>query len=218
MLIARRIAQLVIGLVLYGFGIALMYRAAIGVPPWDVLSQGISKQTGLPFGLVINVVGGLVLLFWIPLRQRPGIGTVLNVLLIGPSSQLGLFLLPTQTELWAQLLLFVAGLLVVAIATGLYIGARFGPGPRDGLMTGAHDRFGWPLWLVRTIIEIIVLTTGWLLGGNLGIGTAAFALLIGPMVNVTIPWLRVPVPAEQKPLRHRRRTRVDLEFEVGVDR
>ena len=188
----RRVVQLLSGLFLYGFAISMMLRAAVGVSPWDVLSQGIMKQTGIPFGLVTNIVGAVVLLLWIPIRQKPGIGTVLNVLLIGPSAQLGLALLPAVTVLWQQILLFGGGLALLAIATGLYIGARFGPGPRDGLMTGVHKRYGWPIWAVRTSIEVVVLLIGWVLGGNVGVGTIAFALLIGPMVNVTLPLLRVP--------------------------
>ena len=198
MLLTRRIAQLIIGLVLYGFAISMMVRAAIGVPPWDVFSQGVSAQTGIPFGWVTNFIGGLVLLLWIPIRQKPGIGTVLNVLLVGTSAQGGLMVLPELTVLWQQVLLFAGGLTLLAIATGLYIGARFGPGPRDGLMTGIHNRWGWKIWIVRTAIELTVLGIGWLLGGNVGVGTIAFALLIGPMVNVTLPLLRVPVaPAEK---------------------
>ena len=196
LIMTRRIAQLFIGLFAYGIAIALMVRAAIGVPPWDVLSQGVSLHTGLPFGLVTNIIGLVVLLLWIPIRQKPGIGTVANVLLIGPSAQLGLWLLPEQTGLAARILLFAGGLALLAVATGLYIGSRFGPGPRDGLMTGIHRRFGWKLWIVRTAIEVTVLIIGWILGGNVGIGTLAFALLIGPMVNVTIPLLLVPAGIE----------------------
>jgi uncharacterized membrane protein YczE len=192
MLMTRRVAQLLIGLFLYGIAISMMVRAAVGVAPWDVLTQGLSKQTGIPFGWMTNIIGLFVLLLWIPIRQKPGIGTVLNVLLIGPSAQLGLIVLPEVTVLWQQVLLFGGGLLVLAIATGLYIGARFGPGPRDGLMTGIHKRWGFPIWAVRTAIEVTVLAVGWLLGGNVGLGTIAFALLIGPMVNKTLPWLRVP--------------------------
>lgn len=189
----RRIPQLLVGLFLYGMAIAMMVQAGIGVSPWDVLTQGIARQTGLPFGLVTNLIGLVVLLLWIPIRQRPGIGTLLNVLLIGPSAQLGLWLLPVADQLWQQVALFAGGLALLAIATGLYIGARFGPGPRDGLMTGIHRRWGWRLWIVRTSIEVSVLGIGWLLGGNVGIGTVLFAALIGPMVNVTIPLLTVPV-------------------------
>ncbi len=189
----RRIAQLVVGLVAYGMAIGFMVRAGIGVPPWDVLSQGIvAAQTGLSFGLVTNIVGALVLLLWIPIRQKPGVGTVLNVLLIGPSAELGLWIMPQQHEPWAQALVFAGGLALLAVATGLYIGARLGPGPRDGLMTGLHRRTGRPIWMVRTAIEASVLIAGWLLGGQVGIGTIAFALLIGPMVDVTLPLLRVP--------------------------
>ncbi|WP_394769288.1 YitT family protein [Lacisediminihabitans sp.] len=198
LILTRRIAQLLVGLFLYGFAIAMMVRAGIGVSPWDVLSQGVSLQTGIAFGWVTNIIGVVVLLLWIPIRQKPGIGTLLNVLLIGPSAEVGLAVLPAQHVLWQQVLLFAGGLALLAVATGLYIGARFGPGPRDGLMTGIHRRWGWRLWIVRTSIEVVVLGIGWLLGGNVGIGTVAFALLIGPMVNVTIPLLRVPttpVPA-----------------------
>lgn len=194
---ARRITQLLVGLFLYGIAIALMVRAGIGVSPWDVLTQGLAKQTGLPFGLLTNLIGVAVLLLWIPIRQKPGVGTVLNVLLIGPSAQLGLWLIPQQTVPWVQVLVFVAGLALLAIATGLYIGARLGPGPRDGLMTGLHRRTGWKIWIVRTGIEVTVLTIGWILGGQVGIGTLAFALLIGPMVNVTLPLLTVPGGTEK---------------------
>jgi uncharacterized membrane protein YczE len=188
----RRGVQLVVGLVAYGIAIALLVRGGIGVPPWDVFAQGITRQTGIPFGLVVNLVGALVLLFWIPLRQKPGVGTVLNVLLIGPSAELGLWLVPQQTVPWQQGVVFAGGLALLAVATGMYIGARLGPGPRDGLMTGLHRRTGWPIWVVRTGIEVTVLTIGFVLGGQLGLGTLAFALLIGPMVNVTLPLLRVP--------------------------
>jgi uncharacterized membrane protein YczE len=188
----RRGVQLVVGLVAYGIAIALLVRGGIGVPPWDVFAQGITRQTGIPFGLVVSLVGALVLLLWIPLREKPGVGTVLNVLLIGPSAELGLWLVPQQTVPWQQGVVFAGGLALLAVATGLYIGARLGPGPRDGLMTGLHRRTGWPIWIVRTGIEVTVLTIGFVLGGQLGIGTLAFALLIGPMVNVTLPLLRVP--------------------------
>jgi uncharacterized membrane protein YczE len=188
----RRIPQLLIGLFLYGVAIAMMIRAGLGVSPWDVLSQGVSIQTGLAFGLVTNLIGMAVLLLWIPIREKPGIGTVLNVLLIGPSAEFGLWLIPAQTVLWAQILLFTGGLVLLAIATGLYIGARFGPGPRDGLMTGIHRRYGVRIWVVRTTIEVVVLAGGWLLGGTVGLGTVAFALFIGPLVNLTMPLLRAP--------------------------
>lgn len=194
----RRVAQLLIGLFLYGIAISMMVRADIGVGPWDVLSQGISLRTGLAFGVVTNLVGLVVLLLWIPIRQRPGLGTVLNVLLVGTSAQVGLSFVPLQTELWGQALLFAGGLALLAVATGLYIGAGYGPGPRDGLMTGINKRWHTPIWLVRTVIELTVLAIGWMLGGSVGIGTIAFALLIGPMCNLTIPLLRVRVPEKKE--------------------
>lgn len=189
---ARRVAQLLIGLFLYGFAIGMMVRAGIGVSPWDVLGQGTSLQSGIPFGWVTNLIGLAVLLLWIPIRQKPGVGTVLNVLLIGPSAEVGLAVVPVPSEFWAQALLFAGGLVLLAVATGLYIGARMGPGPRDGLMTGLHARFGWPLWAVRSGIEIAVLATGWALGGPVGLGTVAFALLIGPLVSRTLPFFHIP--------------------------
>lgn len=199
-IMTRRISQLLVGLVLYGVGLALMVRAEIGVAPWDVLAQGISKQTGLEFGLITIIVGALVLLLWIPIRQKPGIGTLLNVVLVGAAAQVGLWVIPIQTDLVIRILLFAGGLIVVAVATGLYIGARFGPGPRDGLMTGIHDRWGVKVWIVRTVIEVVVLAIGWLLGGNVGVGTVAFAVLIGPMVHVTIPWLHIPAAQSTRPV------------------
>lgn len=190
--LARRLVQLPVGLFLYGIAIGMMVRAGIGVGPWDVLSQGIAAHTGIAFGWVTNIVGAVVLLLWIPIRQKPGIGTVLNVLMIGPSAQVALWLIPAQHSLAVQVLLFAAGLALLAVATGLYIGAGLGPGPRDGLMTGIHHRFGLRIWVVRTCIEVTVLAIGWLLGGNVGIGTVAFALLVGPLVTLTMPLLRVP--------------------------
>jgi uncharacterized membrane protein YczE len=194
-----RIAQLLVGLFCYGIAISLMVRAGIGLSPWDALAQGLSIKTGLAFGLVTNIVGVLVLAFWIPLRQRPGLGTVLNVLLIGPSAQLGLAVIPQATALWAELLWFAAGLALLAVATGLYIGPRLGPGPRDGLMTGLHRRTGWPIWAVRCSIEVTVVAIGWLLGGNVGIGTVAFALLIGPLCHLTLPLFAMKGMAEVQP-------------------
>ncbi|MBI5160907.1 MAG: hypothetical protein HY996_05780 [Micrococcales bacterium] len=195
----RRIAQLLIGLVLYGLAIALMVRAAVGVSPWDVLTQGVSLRTGLPFGLVTNLIGLVVLALWVPLRQPPGIGTVLNVALIGPSAQLGLAVLPHPDALLPRVAFFSGGLLLLAVATGLYVGARLGPGPRDGLMTGLVARTGWPVWAVRGGIELTVTAIGGVLGGNVGPGTLAFALLIGPLVGFTLPLFHVPGGVEPFP-------------------
>src|SRR5215207_2254689 len=185
--LVRRFVQLFIGLFLYGIGIALIVRGELGVAPWDVLTQGIAKQTGLGFGLIIVLTSGLVLLLWIPIRQRLGFGTVMNALLVGPAADVGLWLIPAGLDLWVRIILLASGIAVLAVATGLYIGAHFGPGPRDGLMTGLHKTTGWKIWIVRTGIELIVLAVGWLLGGNVGIGTVAFALLIGPLCGYAIP-------------------------------
>jgi uncharacterized membrane protein YczE len=190
-LFARRVLQLLVGLYLYGLGIALIVRGELGVAPWDVLTQGIAKQTGLGFGLITIITSGVVLLLWIPIRQKPGFGTVMNALLVGPFADLSLWMIPTGLDLWARIVMLLGGIVVLAVATGLYIGAHFGPGPRDGLMTGLHRRTGWRIWIVRTGIEVAVLITGFLLGGNVGIGTLAFALLIGPLCGYTIPMFAV---------------------------
>ncbi|WP_241982555.1 YitT family protein [Cryobacterium sp. HLT2-28] len=192
----RRLSQLLIGLFLYGLGIALIVRGEIGVAPWDVLTQGIDSHTHLGFGLITVLMSGVVLLLWIPIRQKPGIGTVLNALLVGPSADVGLWLIPPGQDLWLRVIFFAAGLLVLAVATGLYIGAHFGPGPRDGLMTGLHKRTGWRIWVVRTGVEVVVLGAGWLLGGNVGVGTVLFAVLVGPLCNWTIPFFAIKRPAE----------------------
>ena len=185
----RRIIQLFVGLFLYGAGCALTVEAGLGVDPWTVFAQGISIHTGVGIGWVTNILGFFVLLLWIPLRQKPGIGTIANILLVGTSMQLVLDVVPPITGLWAQLGVLLGGIVLVAIASGLYIGARFGPGPRDGLMTGMNSRLGWPIWLCRALVELTVLAAGWLLGGTVGIGTVLFALLIGPLVHVALPLL-----------------------------
>ena len=182
-----RLARLIPGLLLYGIADAFMIEAALGVDSWTVFAQGISVRTGLSIGLLTNIIGLFVLLLWIPLRQKPGLGTVLNILLVGPGIELGLWLLPSPGALWLRVAYFVAGLLLLAVASGIYIGANLGPGPRDGLMTGIHARFGTPLWVGRTAVEVTVLAIGWVLGGNVGLGTVAFALLIGPLCNITLP-------------------------------
>ena len=182
-----RIVQLLVGLVLYGAGCAIMVRAGIGLDPWTVFAQGLSRQTGVGIGWVTNIVGFLVLLLWIPLRQRPGLGTVATILLVGTSMQATLAVFPAVDGFALQLIAFVAGMVLVAVASGLYIGADFGPGPRDGLMTGLHARFGWPIWAARLGVEASVLLAGWILGGTVGIGTIIFALGIGPLVHRTLP-------------------------------
>lgn len=188
----RRWVQLFVGLFMYGIAISMMVRAAVGLSPWDVLAQGISLLTGIQFGYVTIIVSGIVLLLWIPIREPVGIGTALNAVLVGLWADVGLSWIPEQTDLWVRIPLFTGGLLLLAIATGMYIGARLGPGPRDGLMTGLHRKFGIKIWIVRTSLEVIVLVIGWVLGGNVGFGTLAFALLIGPLVHRTMPLLLVP--------------------------
>lgn len=179
------------GLVLFGVSLALMLRAELGLGPWDVLHQGISRHTGLSIGLVVNLTAVAVLLLWIPLRQRPGLGTVSNVIVIGLVTDASLALTPTTDHLGVRVALLGTGIVANAVATGLYVGARLGPGPRDGLMTGLAAR-GHPIRLVRTLIELSVLGAGWLLGGAIGIGTIAYALAIGPLVGVLLPRLTVP--------------------------
>lgn len=199
----RRVVQLFVGLALYGIADAMMIRAGLGVDPWTVFAQGVSAITGISIGWLTNIIGLLVLLLWIPLRQKPGIGTVLNIFIVGSSIELGLALVSTPVLLWQQILLFSGGLLLLAVASGLYIGSHFGPGPRDGLMTGIHARTGWPIWTGRTLVEVTVLAIGWLLGGDVGFGTLAFAVLVGPLCGVTIPLLavrrssRMPAPARR---------------------
>jgi uncharacterized membrane protein YczE len=186
---ARRVLQLLVGLVLYGAGCALTVEAGLGVDPWTVFAQGISLHTGIGIGWVTNIVGFLVLLLWIPLHQKPGVGTFANILLVGTSMQIVLWLIPPVAGLGLQIAVLMGGILLVALASGLYIGARFGPGPRDGLMTGLHARLGWPIWLCRGSVELSVLAAGWALGGTVGIGTVLFAVLIGPLVHVALPLL-----------------------------
>jgi len=188
----RRWSQLLSGLFLFGFSAAMMLRANIGVDPWTVFAEGLNVRWGFSFGWVIVISGLAVLLIWIPLRQRPGIGTILNALLVGPSMEVGLALVETPETLPQRIVLFASGLLMMGIASGLYIGARFGPGPRDGLMVGFNARFGWPMWAVRTGVESTVLAIGWALGGTFGVGTIVFAVLIGPLAQRAIMVFRVP--------------------------
>ncbi|MEV4755546.1 hypothetical protein AB0J86_10590 [Micromonospora sp. NPDC049559] len=198
--LVRRLVQLYVGLALYGFSMALMIEATLGLDPWDVFHQGLTRLTGLSMGTVTIVVGALVLLLWIPLRQRPGLGTVSNVVVIGLVVDAALALLPTPQPLPVRVGFLAAGIVLNGMATGLYLGARLGPGPRDGLMTGfVARRPGRSIRLTRTVIEVTVLAVGWLLGGTVGVGTVAYALLIGPLAHVFIPLFRVPPPAALPP-------------------
>jgi uncharacterized membrane protein YczE len=187
----RRLPQLLIGLVLYGTSMAMQIRAALGLNPWDVLHEGLTRQTPLSFGVITAITGAAVLLAWIPLRQRPGLGTVANVLVIAVAVDAALALIPTISGLGGQIGLMVGGVVLNGIATAAYVGARLGPGPRDGLMTGLAARTGWSLRLVRTGIEVAVLAVGWLLGGTVGIGTVLYALAIGPLSQAFLPLFAV---------------------------
>jgi uncharacterized membrane protein YczE len=187
---SSRLIRLFAGLVLFGVSLALMVRADLGLGPWDVFHQGVGQRIGLSIGLVVNLTAIVVLLFWIPLRQRPGFGTVANVIVVGLVTDGTLWLLPAVEALAPRIALLVAGILANAVATGLYVGAGLGPGPRDGLMTGLAAR-GHSIRLVRTLIELTVLAIGWLLGGSVGFGTIAYALAIGPLVGVFLPRLTI---------------------------
>lgn len=191
-LLTRRLVQLYLGLVLYGFSMALMIESGLGLDPWDVFHQGVAERTPLSIGVVTIVVGALVLLAWIPLRQRPGVGTISNVIVIGLAVDAALWALSAPDHLAVQITFMVSGVVLNAVATAAYIGARLGPGPRDGLMTGLVRRTGRSVRLVRTCIEVTVLATGWLLGGTVGVGTVLYALSIGPLVHMLLPRLTVP--------------------------
>ncbi|MDY7087780.1 MAG: hypothetical protein SYR96_22065 [Actinomycetota bacterium] len=200
--LTRRVTQLFAGLVLYGVSMAFMVESALGLNPWDVFHQGLSEVTGVSFGWVVILLGVPILLLWIPLRQKPGFGTIANLVVVGFAVDAALAVLPGGGTIPARVGYLVGGILLNGLATGLYIGSRFGPGPRDGLMTGIVGRFPrLSIRLVRTSIEVLVLAVGFLLGGTVGIGTVAYALAIGPLVHMFLPWctVRVPVPAEPAP-------------------
>jgi uncharacterized membrane protein YczE len=190
----RRLVQLYAGLLLYGASMALQIRAGLGLDPWDVLHQGIAERTGLSFGTVVIVVGALVLLAWIPLRQRPGFGTVSNVIVIGLAVDAALARLPDAGSRPVAVAMLLAGVGLNGLAGAAYIGAGLGPGPRDGLMTGLVKRTGRSVRLVRTTIELTVLAAGAALGGTVGIGTVVYALGIGPIVHALLPRLTVADP------------------------
>jgi len=182
------LGRLILGLYLFGLGIALQIRAGLGLAPWDVFGQGLANITGLSFGLATVLASALILLLWIPLKQMPGLGTVFNALLIGPFVDLSLRFVPSATD-WGiagQIGWYILGMATIALGTGMYIGARLGPGPRDGLMTGSVKKFNKPVWLVRTILEGGATLIGLACGGPVGIGTLLFVVGIGPMVQVSM--------------------------------
>lgn len=195
----RRFVQLQIGLLLYGASLALMVRANLGLNPWSVLHQGLSELTGVSLGMVVNLVGALVLLIWIPLRQKPGIGTICNVLVLGTAADATLAVLPPVTGLPLQVALLAGAILLNGAATGAYIGAGLGPGPRDGLTTGGVRVTGWEVRWVRMTIEGLVLVLGWTLGGAVGIGTVAYALCNGPLLQVFLPIFEIRPPPTARP-------------------
>lgn len=197
----RRLPRLLVGLVLCGWGIAAMVAAGLGLGPWDVLHQGLSRLTGVPIGTMGILVGIGVLAAWVPLRERPGIGTVLNVVIIGVVIDLTLLVLHEPTALAARAGLLGAGIVLFGIGSGFYIGAGLGAGPRDGVMTGLARR-GWPVGVARAAIEVTVLGLGWLLGGTVGVGTVLFAVGIGPLVHASLALLTVrerPEPDDLQP-------------------
>jgi uncharacterized membrane protein YczE len=187
-----RLLTLFVGLGVYGLGVALTVHAGIGIAPWDVLGQGIAVQTGLSFGVSTVIVSIFVLICWIPLKVKPGFGTVANAVFIGLFADLWLLILPELSSYWQQLGAFVLGVVVVAIATGLYISSRLGSGPRDGLMQGTANALDKPFWIVRTAYEASALAIGWLMGGQVREGTLIFALTIGYLVQLSLRVFKIP--------------------------
>lgn len=188
----RRFIQLQLGLFLYGLSLALMVRADLGLNPWSVFHQGLSDVTGLSLGMVVNGVGLLVLLLWIPLRQKPGLGTICNVLLIGTAADICLWALPPLEGLWLRTAFLIVGIVLNAAATGAYIGAGLGPGPRDGITTGLLRVTRWQVRWIRMGVEAAVLALGWLMGGTVGVGTVLFVLTTGPLLQVFLPMFTRP--------------------------
>ena len=195
--LARRLPQLVIGLMHYSALTSIMILCGLGLNPWDVFHAGLTTRAPMSFGEITILIGALVLLLWIPLRQWPGLGTIANVFVIGVSVDAALSLIPTPTTLAPRAALLVGGVVLNGLAGGLYIGSQLGPGPRDGLMTGVARRTGWSLRLVRTGIEVTVLVVGWFLGGTVGIGTILYAVAIGPLVHFFLPICTVPLIGHQ---------------------
>jgi uncharacterized membrane protein YczE len=193
--LGRRLPQLFVGLVLYGVSIGLMVRGNVGLAPWDVLHSGLIEHLPVTLGTAVVVMSFVVLLLWIPLKEQPGIGTIANALVVGYSADATLWVLDEPRALAAKVALMVGGVVLCGLASGLYIGAQLGRGPRDGLMTGLHRRTGLSLRLVRTVLEIAVVLVGLALGGVLGVGTVVYALAIGPLTQLFLPYFLVALPA-----------------------
>lgn len=194
----RRLVQLVVGLAIYGASMAMIIRGGLGVIPWDVLHTGLIQHIPVTFGQMSIMVALLVLLIWIPLRQMPGLGTIANALLVGIAADITLAILPPVDDLGARVALLLGGIVLNGMATAMYIGSQLGPGPRDGFMTGLSRISGRSIRLVRTAIEVAVVALGWALGGAVGLGTVLYAVAIGPLAQLMLPWftvdLRLPVP------------------------
>jgi len=195
----RRLVQLLVGLFLYGWSMAMMVRSGLGLDPWDVFHYGLARHVPLSFGQVTIVVGAAVLLAWIPLRQRPGIGTVLNIFVIGLSADFGLAVMSQPTNLVGRSALLVGGIVLNGLAGALYVGAHLGPGPRDGLWVAITRRYGLSIRLVRTVIELTVLVIGWLMGGTVGVGTVLYALSIGHLNQFFLTRVQVSKPPVDDP-------------------
>ncbi len=198
-MLIRRLVQLHFGLALFGFALALMVRATLGLDPWTVFQQGLTDVTGLTLGQLSIAVGALVMLAWIPLRQKPGFGTFANIVVIGLVIDASLMVLPEFEGLGLRAAMMTAGVVLNAVGTAAYIGAGMGTGPRDGLMTGLHERLGWSIRVSRLSIEATVLAAGWLLGGVVGVGTVLYAVVLGPLVQLFLPVFTLTAPLTVSP-------------------
>ncbi len=198
-MLIRRLVQLHLGLALFGFALALMVRATLGLDPWTVFQQGLTDVTGLTLGQLSIAVGALVMLAWIPLRQKPGFGTFANIVVIGLVIDASLMVLPEFEGLGLRAAMMTAGVVLNAVGTAAYIGAGMGTGPRDGLMTGLHERLGWSIRVSRLSIEATVLAAGWLLGGVVGVGTVLYAVVLGPLVQLFLPVFTLTAPLTVSP-------------------
>ncbi|WP_298119519.1 YitT family protein [uncultured Aurantimicrobium sp.] len=196
----KRILLVEVGLIVCGLAFAIMLQAAIGLDPWDAFHQGISFLTGVSIGTVVVIVGFAVLFLWIFLKQKLGLGTIMNAITIGIAINVFYALIPTASNYLIGVGYFVVGILINGLGISMYVGGGLGPGPRDGLMTGLVKRTGKPLWLVRTAIEVVVLGLGWAFGGTIGLGTVLYAFTIGPVVHVMLPWFNLDKVKEPEDL------------------
>ena len=212
----RRLGQLLVGLTLYGLTLAMIIRATLGNSPWDVLHQGLARHLPISIGTAVIAMSLVVLLAWIPLREMPGLGTILNSVLVGLSADVFLGLIDAPAEAGSRWLLLIAGVFLNGVATALYIGSQFGPGPRDGLMTGLHRRTGLSIQRVRTSLEVSVVVLGALLGGTVGLGTVLYAVAIGPLVQLMLPWAIVELPASRRVATSRASTSDFTGVELGL--